>query len=103
MIKDRFGALTNRRSLFRRGAMASGAAAAAGIGLSRHRAFAADSINDSLLKRVLDRGKLIVGTGATNPPWHFEGENGEPVGGVIVSTWLVMSAAPNGSVTSARM
>ncbi|HEY7030670.1 MAG TPA: ABC transporter permease subunit [Thermomicrobiales bacterium] len=31
MFKDRFGALTNRRALFRRGAVVSGAAAAAGV------------------------------------------------------------------------
>jgi len=41
---------------------------------------AADSIDDSLLKRVLDRGRVIVGTGATNPPWHFEDETGKLVG-----------------------
>lgn len=79
MLKDRFGALTNRRALVRRGAVVSGAAAA-GFGLSRHRAIAADSIDDSLLKRVLDRGRVIVGTGATNPPWHFEDESGKLVG-----------------------
>ena len=44
------------------------------------RALAADSIDDSRLKTVLDRGKLIVGTGATNPPWHFEDETGKIVG-----------------------
>ena len=79
MFRDRFSALTDRRSLFRRGAVASGAAAV-GLGLSRHRASAADSIDDSLLKRVLDRGRVIVGTGATNPPWHFEDESGKLVG-----------------------
>ena len=73
---------TDRRSrLSQRGAVASGAAAALRLRTSaRHRAFAADSIDDSLLKRVLDRGKVIVGTGATNPPWHFEDENGKLVG-----------------------
>jgi polar amino acid transport system substrate-binding protein len=29
---------------------------------------------------VLDRGKLIVGTGSTNAPWHFEDEQGKLVG-----------------------
>ena len=29
---------------------------------------------------MLDRGKLIVGTGSTNAPWHFEDEKGELVG-----------------------
>ena len=32
------------------------------------------------LKEVLSRGKLIVGTGSTNPPWHFRNEKGELVG-----------------------
>lgn len=32
------------------------------------------------LKEVLSRGKLIVGTGSTNPPWHFRDEKGDLVG-----------------------
>jgi polar amino acid transport system substrate-binding protein len=80
MFKDRFGALTNRRALFRRGAVVSAAAAAAGIGLSTRRAMAVDSYDDSRLKQILDRGKVIVGTGATNPPWHFEDDNGQTIG-----------------------
>ncbi len=68
---------TSRRGLMRTGAVLSGAGVA---GLATGRAMAADSINDSRLKTVLDRGKLIVGTGATNPPWHFEDENGKLVG-----------------------
>ena len=34
----------------------------------------------SKLQQVLSRGKLIVGTGSTNAPWHFEDEKGELVG-----------------------
>jgi polar amino acid transport system substrate-binding protein len=30
----------------------------------------------SKLQQVLSRGKLIVGTGSTNPPWHFEDASG---------------------------
>lgn len=30
----------------------------------------------SKLDEVLDRGKLIVGTGSTNAPWHFKDQNG---------------------------
>jgi polar amino acid transport system substrate-binding protein len=41
---------------------------------------AAQAAPDSLLRTVLDRGKLIVGTGSTNAPWHFENEKGELVG-----------------------
>ena len=33
-----------------------------------------------LLQRVLDRGKLIVGTGSTNAPWHFKDASGKLVG-----------------------
>jgi ABC-type amino acid transport substrate-binding protein len=29
---------------------------------------------------VLKRGKVIVGTGGTNPPWHFEDQQGNIVG-----------------------
>jgi polar amino acid transport system substrate-binding protein len=36
---------------------------------------AADKLED-----VLARGKLIVGTGSTNPPWHFRDEAGALVG-----------------------
>lgn len=32
------------------------------------------------LQEILARGKLIVGTGSTNPPWHFEDEGGKLVG-----------------------
>ncbi|RWO53387.1 transporter substrate-binding domain-containing protein [Mesorhizobium sp.] len=41
---------------------------------------AAQAAPDSLLRTVLDRGKVIVGTGSTNAPWHFENEAGELVG-----------------------
>src|SRR5215217_3512922 len=41
---------------------------------------AAQAASDSLLRTVLDRGKLIVGTGSTNAPWHFENEKGKLVG-----------------------
>ena len=32
------------------------------------------------LEEVLARGRLIVGTGSTNPPWHFVDETGAIVG-----------------------
>jgi polar amino acid transport system substrate-binding protein len=32
------------------------------------------------LQEVLRRGRVIVGTGSTNPPWHFEDSNGQLVG-----------------------
>lgn len=79
MIDPR-SSLTNRRTFFQRGAVFGGAAAAAAVGLPSARALALDAPGDSLLTRVLDRGNVIVGTGSTNPPWHFEDENGNLVG-----------------------
>jgi polar amino acid transport system substrate-binding protein len=32
------------------------------------------------LQQVLDRGRLVVGTGSTNPPWHYEDADGQLVG-----------------------
>ncbi|MER9056087.1 transporter substrate-binding domain-containing protein [Mesorhizobium sp. M0213] len=40
----------------------------------------AQAAPDSLLRTVLERGKVIVGTGSTNAPWHFENDAGELVG-----------------------
>jgi len=55
-------------------------AAAATTGAMVAREAAAQSSADSLLRTVLDRGKVIVGTGSTNAPWHFEDEGGNLVG-----------------------
>jgi polar amino acid transport system substrate-binding protein len=69
---------TNRRRLLKGGAALSGAAVVA-TGLSTHTAFAQDAAQ-SRLQQVLDRGKLVVGTGSTNPPWHYEDADGQLVG-----------------------
>ena len=69
---------TNRRHLLRGGAALSGAAVVA-TGLSPHTVLAQEA-GPSRLQQVLDRGKLIVGTGATNPPWHYEDADGQLVG-----------------------
>lgn len=69
---------TERRGLFRLGAAGLGLAAA-GAMLNPSRA-AAQAASTSLLRTVLDRGKLIVGTGSTNPPWHFEDDKGQLTG-----------------------
>jgi polar amino acid transport system substrate-binding protein len=34
----------------------------------------------SKLQKVIERGKLIVGTGSTNVPWHFKDDKGNLVG-----------------------
>jgi polar amino acid transport system substrate-binding protein len=71
-------AFTNRRALLRGGAALSGAAVVA-TGLAPHAALAQDAA-PSRLQQVLDRGRLIVGTGATNPPWHYEDADGQLIG-----------------------
>jgi polar amino acid transport system substrate-binding protein len=69
---------TNRRHLLKGGAALSGAAVVA-AGLSPHTAMAQEA-GQSRLQQVLDRGKLVVGTGSTNPPWHYEDADGQLVG-----------------------
>lgn len=56
-----------------------GIALAAASTLDPQRA-AAQANNQSLLRTVLNRGRLVVGTGSTNPPWHFEDEKGNLTG-----------------------
>ncbi len=58
--------------------MAGGLVAAAS--LVDPRSAYAQAAGDSLLRTVLDRGNLIVGTGSTNAPWHFEDEQGQLTG-----------------------
>ena len=71
-------AFTNRRTLLRGGAALSGAAVVA-AGLTPHAALAQDDAQ-SRLAQVLERGRLIVGTGSTNPPWHYEDADGQLFG-----------------------
>src|SRR3954451_3536182 len=72
---------TSRRALLGAGqvALAGGVVAAAAAAFEPARAYA-QAAGDSLLRTVLDRGHLLVGTGSTNAPWHFEDEKGELVG-----------------------
>jgi polar amino acid transport system substrate-binding protein len=73
---------TNRRSFMLAGGLGLAGAAAAATdttALSPQVAYAQAS-TDSLLRTVLDRGHLIVGTGSTNAPWHFEDDQGNLVG-----------------------
>jgi polar amino acid transport system substrate-binding protein len=60
------------------GVAASAGAFSAGI-LTPERAYA-QAQSGSVLRTVLDRKKLIVGTGSTNAPWHFEDEKGQLTG-----------------------
>jgi polar amino acid transport system substrate-binding protein len=78
-MEERFRAMASRRGLITRGAALTGAAAVT-MGVSPHVARAIEDPSQSKLKQILDAGKIRVGTGSTNPPWHFEDENGKLVG-----------------------
>jgi polar amino acid transport system substrate-binding protein len=67
-----------RREFMKFGGFAVAAACAA-TALGARQA-AAQAAPESLLRTVLNRGKLIVGTGSTNPPWHFEDDKGQLTG-----------------------
>jgi polar amino acid transport system substrate-binding protein len=62
----------------RRRLVGLGAAGAVGAAFLAGRAAEAAGVDasTSTLQTVLGRGKLIVGTGSTNPPWHFEDADG---------------------------
>ncbi len=68
----------DRRNFLRFGGMALAAAGAVTL-MDPHQA-AAQANSQSLLRTVLGRGHPIVGTGSTNPPWHFEDDNGKLTG-----------------------
>lgn len=75
------GVDVSRRGIFGGGAgVAAAAALMAGAALSLPRRAEAQAATSSKLQEILKRGKLIVGTGTTNPPWHFEDESGKLVG-----------------------
>ncbi len=68
---------SQRRDFLKFGAVAAGAAVA--LSTTAQQA-AAQSAPGSTLRTVLNRGKLIVGTGSTNAPWHFEDDKGQLTG-----------------------
>lgn len=61
------------------GTALAGAALATASALAPEKAYA-QAASGSILRTALDRGKLLVGTGSTNAPWHFENDKGELVG-----------------------
>lgn len=69
--------LASRRVFLTSGAVVAGAAST--IGLLPTHALAQDEPGGHL-QRVIDRGRVIVGTGTTTPPWHFEDEDGQLTG-----------------------
>lgn len=76
--KDDKAMSMERRGLF--GIGAAGAALGGAAGLLAPRAAQAQTVTRSKLHTVKERGKLIVGTGSTNPPWHFNDASGQLVG-----------------------
>jgi len=66
-----------RRGLLRFGGL--GLAGGVALAATAQQA-AAQAPRESLLRTVLNRGRLIVGTGSTNAPWHFEDERGQLAG-----------------------
>jgi polar amino acid transport system substrate-binding protein len=62
------------------GAFGAGIAASTPFGGLKAARAAALQAGPSKLQEVLDRGSVIVGTGSTNPPWHFEDETGNLIG-----------------------
>jgi polar amino acid transport system substrate-binding protein len=50
------------------------------IGIAATAVMATGAAAEDRLQTILDRGHIIVGTGSTNPPWHFKDEAGELVG-----------------------
>ncbi len=79
----------DRRQVLKLGGLGVAAGVLSGLGagaasvLSPDKAYA-QAAPASLLRTVLDRKKLIVGTGSTNAPWHFEDEKGQLTGMDIV-------------------
>jgi polar amino acid transport system substrate-binding protein len=71
--KDEAGLV--RRGFF--GLSAVGAAAGAGMGLLAPAGATAQTLGKSRLQMIKERGRLVVGTGSTNPPWHFEDASGQ--------------------------
>ncbi len=69
------------KSLGRRSFLVTGVAAVGGAGLllagcSPSTPSGAPTAGSGKLAEVLNRGKLIVGTGTGNPPWHFQDASG---------------------------
>lgn len=71
---------TSRRNLFVGALGTAVVAGAAGAMLHPKTAEAKLDSGKSKLHEVLSRGVLRVGTGSTNPPWHFEDDTGKLVG-----------------------
>ena len=81
MQNDDSASQVSRRNMFGQGVgVAAAAALVAGTAMSFSRQAQAQATGSSKLQEILKRGKLIVGTGTTNPPWHFEDDSGKLAG-----------------------
>ncbi|MFL6580351.1 MAG: transporter substrate-binding domain-containing protein [Burkholderiales bacterium] len=67
---------TSRRGFLRSSALGLGAGVTVLAAAGCNSGGTATGPSASKLNEVLKRGTVIVGTGSTNPPWHFEDENG---------------------------
>lgn len=93
--------MTNqRRDFLQMGALGLATAGLAGAAttISADQA-AAQASSDSVLPKILDRGRVIVGTGSTNAPWHFENDAGELVG-MDIAMGRILAAALFGDDTA---
>lgn len=72
--------ISQRREFLKLGMGGVAAAGAIGLVAMSGKEAAAQAAGDSQLRTIIDRGHLIVGTGSTNAPWHFENDAGELVG-----------------------
>ena len=79
--------MLSRRNFFGK-AVGIGAAALGYFGLKPKNASAA-APGESLLYKVMDRGKIVVGTGSGNPPWHFEDQAGNLQGFDITMATII--------------
>ncbi len=79
MSSDATGSGSSRRRFLVRGAAAGGLVVAGGAMRGAGPTLAQENLSGKL-KEVIDRGKLVVGTGSTNPPWHYEDADGQLVG-----------------------
>lgn len=68
---------TSRRGFLRSSALGLGAGVAVVTAAGCSSSGTGAAPGSSKLNEVLKRGTVIVGTGSTNPPWHFEDEKGD--------------------------
>lgn len=68
---------SSRRGFLRSSAIGLGAGMAVATAAGCSSSVTGTGPASGKLNEVLKRGLVIVGTGSTNPPWHFEDEKGE--------------------------